>query len=305
MKVNIFKIAVILLILAVSFSSCKGKEEIQEENEINSLTEYLLCKNVGSVCRWTDINEGVEAKVIFINSKEELEKCITSPKYSGSTRCSEFPTIDFSEHTLLLVQGWAPGYWTYTTPEEYPKSSLPKLQQRSPNEYILNIEMRKSDDGYNMQWNRAFIVNKISKKTVVEVDVTILLEENWSMTHDETASIIGQWKLVKQGGGLAMCALSVMIDYSQHDIIYEFRSNGVLTITGDPQHQIWPEIGEHSYSFIDENNGYEIPGLSYGLQIDDFSNFWYSISSEQLVVINGRLMVMLIILLKLTKTIWS
>jgi hypothetical protein len=69
-----------------------------------------------------------------------------------------------------------------------------------------------------------------------------------NLIHDESASIIGKWKLERRLPGRG----GVCKDYSQCNVVYEFKSNGVLTISGQSAELVSPgRIGNHCYSIID------------------------------------------------------
>ena len=75
-------------------------------------------------------------------------------------------------------------------------------------------------------------------------------------------------------------------DYSKYNIVYEFKPNGVLTVSGatdDIERYIGHKTGKHSYSFIDDGNKLGMVGLPFGLQINNFIS-WYQLSSEELII---------------------
>jgi hypothetical protein len=114
-------------------------------------TEYSLEE---TQCQWTNLS--YNDKVIIINSKEELEKYIEC--VSGS-----YPAIDFSKNSLLLVSS-----------KTYCGTSIiavKKLQQLSSNEYKLDIEITLNDDIAVESWNKALIIEKLSKESDVELNV--------------------------------------------------------------------------------------------------------------------------------------
>ena len=229
-------------------------------------------------CQWTNVVQlGEKGKVIIINSNEELEDYYAN--------CQEVDnilnSIDFSKYTLLLAQGLAPGLKTYFSAEDN-KLPLPKLQQLSTNKYILNIEIRKSNEKDSSQpWSRALIVDKLSDKSIVDLDETILIEEyEWYVTHDESASIIGKWKLVIEEDKFQICPAGGigLRNYSQYNIIYEFKPNGIVTITNE--NGFGPIASERSYSFIDYLDYWY--GKVPVLDIINDRMYLYSISSEHL-----------------------
>ena len=76
--------------------------------------------------------------------------------------------------------------------------------------------------------------------------------------HDEHASIVGKWKLItrKSNSRPQMC-----FDYCPYNIVFEFKSNNVLTVSGD-RTQLPSSVGfvlypatedEFYYSFVESN----------------------------------------------------
>ena len=281
MTKRIFKQALIILLLAGSFSSCSEQADNTPFPEpiAISFTEYSLCNDFYHLCRCKDMNEDEKTKIMIINSQKEMENFIIPQ--NSDTNCPIFSGIDFSKYTLLLVQGWAPSFCFYTSPEDYPSLSLPKLQQFSLKNFVLNIEMRASNNGSNRQWNRAFIVDKINQKSIVELEVNIQLEDKLTFTHDESASIAGKWRLVKEEMSGMGCPPHLITDFSQYNIVYEFKPDGVLTITSNTDYYRGLKVGDHSYSFVETSDFY---GTAYWLETDDLSRARYFISSEQLVI---------------------
>ena len=100
------------------------------------------------------------------------------------------------------------------------------------------------------------------------------------------ALISGKWQLVEVREVFVPVPPHPSYDYSGYNIVYEFKTNGVLTVSGetyDIDRYIGHEIGEHPYSFIDDDRGLGMPNLPFGLQIDNFP-YWYQISSEELKI---------------------
>jgi len=101
----------------------------------------------------------------------------------------------------------------------------------------------------------------------------------------DTVSIIGKWKLVKTSYPMS----GKSSDYSKCNIVFEFKSDHLLTISGEPVHlrphfSIDPDECEYFYSFVDDENGYGMVGLNFGLKIDRYNIFWYRISSKELEI---------------------
>jgi len=270
-----------LCIVCIIFSwSCQTKknESFDEPKEV-SVTEYSLCLELGpGTCFWNQIKEE-KTELVIMNSIEEMENYFT---HCESCAPCPSPAIDFSKNTLILVQGWAPSNLFYTNPEDYPNLPLPKLQQISPKNYILDIEMRTSENNSNRQWERAFIVNKLNDDSTVELNVTIQVEEDeWWFPHENSSSIIGKWKLIKEKTD-NFCIPGLIIDYSQCNIVYEFKSNGIFTVTSDNDYYGMSRVGDHFYSSIEpEDELYRGP---YCINISDHFCFKYNISSEQMII---------------------
>ncbi len=83
-----------------------------------------------------------------------------------------------------------------------------------------------------------------------------------TIMHDTAASVVGQWKLTK----VEIPFVGEKNDYSQHNVVYEFKANGTLTITKEGstiENYRGHSIGEHAYSFaIDEDLLYHTLGVS-------------------------------------------
>ena len=159
MKTNILKFTVILLILAGSFSSCK--EENDEPAEISFAEEYSLD---GTSCRWAnlnyDANDGA-GTVIRINSNKELRNYIKCEN-------ADYPEIDFSKYTLLLVSGIV-----YMEIGGVSK----KISISSSNNCVIEIEIIPSLAqvvGVRSIWHAAFITSKLNKGNNIELSVTII-----------------------------------------------------------------------------------------------------------------------------------
>jgi len=91
------------------------------------------------------------------------------------------------------------------------------------------------------------------------------------------ANSLGKWKLVN----VTFAMVGESNDYSEYNIVYEFKTNNVLTISGKIEGiELYRGhcIGEHTYAImcIDYEDGYE-----YRLTIDT-TTYGYQISSEGL-----------------------
>ena len=242
MKTNSLKLIAFLLILTGSFFSCK--DDILDNPTESSLEGYSL---YGTMCNWT--NRENDGKVVIINSDEELKQ------YVSCYMNSNYHPFDFSKQSLLLV-----GSVTSSGIYDIFRTSI---QQLSLNEYELKVVIRLNEITLPLEWDIAVRVDKLRDdvKVVLKVD-----ELPASIT-----SIIGKWKLMKEctsGFG----SLSEEIDYSNLNIVYEFKTNGILTVSGNGNAGLVGK-GNHSYSI----GNYQV------LQIGNSSS-WYAVSSNELII---------------------
>jgi len=102
----------------------------------------------------------------------------------------------------------------------------------------------------------------------------------FDIVHDESASILGKWKLVKTMHPMSKGCL----DYSKCNVVFEFRSDSVLTISGETIH-IRPYFGfdtdeyEFFYSFVEPNQQNSFRTLKINT-----SYFWHRISVNELII---------------------
>ena len=98
--------------------------------------------------------------------------------------------------------------------------------------------------------------------------------------NEEYTSIIGKWKLVK----IFFPMMGKTDDYSQHNVVYEFNENGILTISVQADHiDIYSahEMGKHTYSIIEYEN--------YIMLKIDNTMYGYDISSTNMIIGNASL----------------
>ena len=96
----------------------------------------------------------------------------------------------------------------------------------------------------------------------------------YHIVHDKSASILGKWKLIKSYYPHGrQCN-----DYSQYDIIYEFKEDNVLTVSGEMYHIL--KTGEHFYLFDESEEWWGIQPI---LHIDG-RTFYYRYNSKNLVL---------------------
>jgi len=62
-------------------------------------------------------------------------------------------------------------------------------------------------------------------------------------------------------------------DDSQYNIVYEFKADNILTISGEIESPFQNRIGEHSYSITDSKDG--------RMLTIDYTTWWFSVSSQE------------------------
>ena len=270
---KVIKNTAIMLMLAAVFSSCNKKPveefvicgcnentELQGEN-ITFTTAWLN----SSSCKWINRNDG---KVIIINSYDEFKKHNTCNESNFS-----FP---FSTQSILFANAVICGYPFL--------SNYPSLQQISPNEYVLSVEIIGLPTEPAAEWSMAVRTSKLSEEADVQLRVCVMPPPLLIDT-----AILGKWKLIERDRPPAGRGGSYY-DYSQYNIVYEFK-NYVLTITADTHPGgLRPGgllgIGEHYYltdnSFI--NYGYNrIQFNAY----DNSGGYSFSADRKELRIGNG------------------
>jgi len=187
MNPNFLKLTTFLLLLTSIASSCNPEcpPDCPDEYPQNiSFTEYSLNE---TTCQWQNLP--YDEKVIIINSSEELEKYIT---YTSNK-----PAIDFSKYTLLLTSGSS-----YSGIAEI---TAKNLQQLSAYNYKLNIEIAINDDIVTQQWVLALMVEKISEKSNIELNISINMQIDFNNIENLYAQpleviqkcVKEKWELIK------------------------------------------------------------------------------------------------------------
>ena len=235
-----------MLILTGVFSC---KDDILKETPIDYPTEvsHEVYSLYGTMCNWA--NRENDGKVVIINSEEKLKQ------YLSCNTNSNYHSLDFSKQSLLLVGSIASSgiYDVFET----------SIQQLSSNEYELTAVIRLNENPKPFAWDIAVRVDKLRN----DAKIVLKVEE----LPASISSVIGKWKLMKeQTSGFG--SPSKEIDYSKDNIVYEFKNNGVLTVSGNGIVG-WLENGNHSYSIGNYNE----------IQIG-YSISWYSISPDELII---------------------
>lgn len=97
----------------------------------------------------------------------------------------------------------------------------------------------------------------------------------------ESTNVVGKWKLEKAE---TVFYNPQLYNYSQNNIIYEFKSNGILIISSDIDDYIGDMPGEYTYDSVSAKNENEPNTLIF-----NDSSWWYSISEKEMILDNSPL----------------
>ena len=102
----------------------------------------------------------------------------------------------------------------------------------------------------------------------------------FDFAHDKDASIIGKWKLenIRVNSRSGICCA----DCSLNNIVYEFKQDGSLTVSGNTDNYGLHESGE--YTFIKDEWSLGLDGYPWGLNINKGNTLWYMLSSKKLII---------------------
>jgi len=118
------------------------------------------------------------------------------------------------------------------------------------------------------------------KKTLIIILGLFLLSNCSNKEHLQDNQIIGKWKLIEVQY-LGIDGLSSK-DYSSENIIYNFKSNGILEVTGGEN--IGYSTGEYDYIFGEGNlGGDNVDPKVLLLQIDG-SKWTFDLNNEKLKI---------------------
>jgi len=163
MNKNIFKITAVALCIALAGSlfSC-GKRGVNNNSEIEEsendftvpieipFTEYSLD---GTGCRWA---KSTPDKVFIINNSKELKNHIICEEFN-------YPTIDFSKYTLLLVS-WGSGHGEVNS----------TFFQDGSKKYTWKVSiLENSIAQVYFYWHYAILVPKLSNNAFIKFDKSI------------------------------------------------------------------------------------------------------------------------------------
>jgi len=142
--------------------------------------------------------------------------------------------------------------------------------------YIVNVKLN------TMKKTLLFLTTILVTLSFTACSTSDDIDETPEVKSTNTIMLVGKWQLTKVETSFLTPKL---YDYSQCNIIYEFKSDNVLTISGEIDNVTYlgHDIGDHVYSIIDDDGGYGIIGLPYGLKID-YRTSWYILTSKELKI---------------------
>ena len=238
---------VVLLMLTGGLASCdKTNPEDPIEYPVDiPLTEYNLSARSG-------VSHDSITSLIIINSTEEMQ----AYGLNG-------PVIDFSAHTLLVLSGDALDRTPYGVRVNHVRNSsklIPDFRQDTTNEFTFDAVVATGTTPISEQWGqrnntrwvRAYLVPKLPQKANITLNFryeSFYDDINTMQTHLHSSDIIGKWKLVtflsfdRGGWGIS--------DHSENNIVYEFKPDGVLTVSGNIEHphfRMPPKTEDYFYS---------------------------------------------------------
>jgi len=108
-------------------------------------------------------------KVFVINNKEDLEKYIEG---GGNMDKYDFPDIDFSAHSLLLLLG--------QNPDQLIISDIIGSLRKHAAHYVLHVEVKRYDvsDEYSKRWAYSLMTEKLNDETIIGIDVSYSKNES-------------------------------------------------------------------------------------------------------------------------------
>jgi len=275
MKTTLLKFTALLIILAGVFASCKPDDEpnvnvvMQRFKPIDiPFKEYSL---EGTSCQWTNLP--YDEKVIIINSMEELENYLTC---TGGN----FPEIDFSKNTLLLVSG-----------EKHvgiSMNTLKRIEQIKINGYKLYVEVSLDDKKPNQKWSNALLIKRINSDSKVELNLTtVAYNLGWLILQPFDiiqATILGKWrvKYYTNNGHVGFHSFeNSFVEITKDSVVC---SGDFLMFLDEPSDMIYPFSYRWERKEVITNSK---PFITYVMQNDDkIINGWYflTIRNDELSV---------------------
>jgi len=210
-------------LLEVNTKNDEGPEGVEEWRMVGkdiypidiAFEEYSLSE---TLCIWANIIcEYKQSMLLIINNEEEMQQYITCAE-------GDYPEIDFSTHTLLLIKG--------ANQSRHVTNINKNLQKISSNEYQLNIEL------YNIypdpftpsnaeSWTIAIIMEKINE------ECSVLL----NMTAAEAPCQIENLDYPVHGGALVIINSSEELEYylncyEDTYLAVDFSTHSLLLLSG-------------------------------------------------------------------------
>lgn len=133
-------------------AACNSDPQLQPK-EI-AFAEYSLS---GTGCEWEKSEQSHDNELIIIDNDDMMDVYISCPEGKNP------PSVDFSQHSLLLARGIHP-YYTYPN-----KLSLCRLR---PDKYTLTINLSPHLATVITPWQAALIVDKTIREDNVELVIT-------------------------------------------------------------------------------------------------------------------------------------
>ncbi|MDR2972200.1 MAG: hypothetical protein LBU83_09775, partial [Bacteroidales bacterium] len=152
-------------ILEANVKNDEGPEDLEEWRIVViypieiPIEEYSL---EGTSCLWkSHAPYSQSGKYLIINSNEELEQHLTCT-------AGNYPEIDFSQYTLLLIYGFCTSSPVFDSKVVYLKNNI--------NNYTMNLTVIHGIAGYGVSWHFAFLVPKITNEVIIAFHVAYSLE---------------------------------------------------------------------------------------------------------------------------------
>ena len=215
-----------------------------------------------SECSWVyTIPEGKSSGLSIINSQEDLLKHILCGETSAS--------VDFDNYSLLLAYGDTLSNVHILTHQ---------LVQVAENEYLLNVYMQMGPETWTEGWIVSILISKIPQNTIIKLNE---VRNQGNPEEDENPymdDIAGTWKL------LLLTQETDSLECSDKNVIYEFREDGKLIVTGSDD----LTEGEHTYEYKKLNVCQNCPTIPNMRIDDDGELFCYANLQIQRMVISGQ-----------------
>ena len=130
----------------------------------------------------------------------------------------------------------------------------------------------------------------LAEWSVVDEDCQLDPDEDCQLDLDDNINIIGKWMVIISNVFPSnrypdKDFLKMSCKYSETDIVYEFKTNGILTVSRESDYESLPygtEKGDYEWSITEVKDSYSETGFSMRLKIGLY--YWYRISCNKLVI---------------------